>query len=210
LAILLAYLMDRQRPVQEDFWEAFEPVSDFQLTNQHGQPFGMRELRGKVWIADIIFTRCPGPCATMSRRMRELQDTLPADWPVALVSLTTDPDYDTPPVLADYARRFGAEPGRWVFLTGAKDEIRRLAVDGLRLAAMEKPAEDREAPNDLWIHSTLFVVVDKQGRLRGVFESMPRADREEPGEPVDADAWFGGIKLKLMERVKALVESEAR
>jgi len=131
----------------------------------------LAELRGHVWVADIIFTRCPGPCAKMTSRMKELQQALAADGNTKLVSLTTDPEFDTPAVLKTYGERFGADPARWTFLTGTKTQIAKLAIDSLKLTAIEKKPEDREASNDLFIHSTIFVLVDKQARLRAVFES---------------------------------------
>jgi cytochrome oxidase Cu insertion factor (SCO1/SenC/PrrC family) len=147
-------------------------VTDFTLTNQAGHAVTLADLRGKVWVADIIFTRCAGPCPPMTRRMRSLQDALPAGSPTRLVTLTTDPAFDTPPVMKAYGERFGADPARWLFLTGTKTEIARLAIDGLKLTAIEKKPEDRADPNDLFIHSTIFVVVDKQARLRGAFETV--------------------------------------
>ena len=84
-------------------------VADFSLTNQLGQTVSLAHLRGKVWVADIIFTRCPGPCATMTQRMSELQSALSPNQPVQFVSLTTDPGFDTPSVLKKYAERFKAQ-----------------------------------------------------------------------------------------------------
>ena len=161
-------------------------ISDFLLTNQTGQAVSLDDLQGQVWVADIIFTRCPGPCVYMSRRMQELQAAIPADLPVKLISLTTDPAYDTPGILQDYAQRFRADSNRWWFLTGLKSEVVRLAVDNLKLVMMDKDEAQRESPNDLFIHSTLLVVVDKQGQLRATFESLPRDLDEE--ESVDSAA----------------------
>lgn len=146
-------------------------VSNFTLTNQNGQVVSLADLRGKVWVADIIFTRCAGPCPQMTRQMAELQAALPAASPVELVTLTTDPEFDTPPVMKNYALRFGADLDRWMFLTGSKNEIANLAAGGLKLSAVEVKPEERTAPEDLFIHSTIFVVVDKQARLRGVFQT---------------------------------------
>jgi protein SCO1 len=146
-------------------------VGEFTLTNQAGAAVALADLRGRVWVADIIFTRCPGPCFRMSRQMKELQSELPSASRARLVSLTTDPDFDSPSVLTAYAGRFGADTNRWMFLTGTKREIGRLAVDGLKLSAVEKRPEDRESPEDLFVHSTIFVVVDRQARLRGVFQT---------------------------------------
>jgi protein SCO1/2 len=147
------------------------PIEDFTLTNQNGHAVSLADLRGRVWVADIIFTRCAGPCPIMTRQMKQLQDALPSRSRAKLVTLTTDPDFDTPSVLKTYAERFGADPGRWMFLTGTKPEIARLAVDSLKLSAVEKNPEGRASPQDLFVHSTIFVVVDQHARLRGVFET---------------------------------------
>jgi protein SCO1/2 len=104
--------------------------------------------------------------------MGELQQTLPREISDArYISLTTDPDYDTPPVLKAYARRLGADSSHWLFLTGKKEQIANLAIHSLKLTAVEKKPEERESPADLFVHSTIFVLVDRQARLRGVFET---------------------------------------
>jgi cytochrome oxidase Cu insertion factor (SCO1/SenC/PrrC family) len=146
-------------------------IADFSLTNQNGRAVSLADLRGQVWVADIIFTRCPGPCLKMTKQMKALQDALPPDSPTKLVTLTTDADFDTPPVLKAYAKRFEADPQRWMFLTGTKRGIANLAIDSLKLTAIEKKPEERESPQDLFVHSTIFVIADKRGQLRGVFET---------------------------------------
>jgi len=113
----------------------------------------------------------------MSRQMRELQDSLPST-NVRLVSLTTDPEYDSPAILQKYAERFGANPQRWLFLTGTKEQIAALAGDSLKLAAVEKTPQERQSPVDLFIHSTIFVIVDKSGRLRSIIQTA--GDDEAP------------------------------
>jgi protein SCO1/2 len=87
------------------------------------------------------------------------------------VTLTTDPDFDTPPVLKKYGERFGANSNRWTFLTGTKAEIAGLAGISLKLSAVPVKTEDRQNPADLFIHSTIFVIVDQHARLRGIFET---------------------------------------
>jgi len=146
-------------------------LPDFTLSNQDGRAFSLSDLRGQVWVADIIFTRCGGPCPTMTQRMSELQTVLSAKEPVKLLTLTTDPEYDRPEVLKRFGERFKANFDRWTFLTGSKEGIARVAVDGMKLAAMEKQPQQRENERDLFIHSELFVFLDKQGRLRGSVES---------------------------------------
>ena len=194
LTLLLAYVLTglQTRVNRRPPLPVIGAVNDFALTNQFGSAVSLADLRGELWIADIIFTRCPGPCLKMTRQMKELQDALPAASKTRLVTLTTDPDFDTPPVLAKYAERFNTDTNRWMFLTGTKKEISALGGGSLKLSAVEvKPAE-RKSENDLFIHSTIFVVVDKQARLRGVFETG--------GEGVD----WSVEKQKILAAVKQL------
>ncbi|HXT12210.1 MAG TPA: SCO family protein [Candidatus Angelobacter sp.] len=149
----------------------YAQVADFSLTNQDGGVVSLNDLQGRVWIADIIFTRCPGPCIRMTHQMKELQDALPKDDSTRLITLTTDPDYDTPAVLKRYAERNGADASRWLFLTGTKKQVNHLAVDSLKLSAVEKTPEERVTPEDLWVHSTIFVLVDKHGQLRAICQT---------------------------------------
>jgi len=156
------YLIDL-RPISQ--------LPDFALTNQDGRAFFLADMRGNVCVADIIFTSCAGPCPVMTRRMSELQTVFSPKTAVKLLTLTTNPDFDRPEVLKRYGERFKADFARWTFLTGSKEGIARVAVDGMKLTAIEKKPTDRETERDLFIHSTLFVFIDKQGRLRGTVES---------------------------------------
>ena len=151
--------------------EALFEVGNFTLTNQLGETFGLANLKGKVWVADIVFTSCAGPCPEMMRRMAEIQTAVPAEHPVRFVTLTTNPEFDTPEVFRRYGQRFGVQAGRWQLLTGSKKQIAAAAVDGLKLTALDKEVAKQENPNDLFIHSTIFVLVDRKGRAREVFES---------------------------------------
>ncbi len=154
----------------------FEPLpvlgetGAFALTNQLGQPISAETLRGSIWVGDLIFTRCPGPCLLMTRSLSAVQAGLPADAKVLLVSLTADPEHDTPEVLRGYGEGFEADPRRWHFLTGTKAELYRFALDDLKLAAEEIDPAQRENLNDLYVHSTRLVLVDGQGRVRGYFD----------------------------------------
>jgi protein SCO1/2 len=148
-------------------------VLPFSLTNQAGEGVDLGDLKGKVWVADIIFTRCPGPCPKMTGKMAELQKQFAGNPNLRFVTLTTDPEHDTPAVLKRYSERFGADPSQWLFLTGSKKEIRNLAQGSLKLGSEEKPAADQESVNDLFIHNTVFILVDRHGRLRGqAYESL--------------------------------------
>ncbi len=173
LTLLLAYLLTalQSRVPRSQPLPVIGAVNDFTLTNQFAAAVTLADLRGRVWIADIIFSRCPGPCLKMTRQLKELQDVLPATSKARLVTLTTDPDYDTPTILSRYSARFSTDTNRWMFLTGTKKEIGTLGSSGLKLTSVEVKPDERKSENDLFIHSTIFVVVDKQARLRGVFET---------------------------------------
>jgi protein SCO1/2 len=207
LAIGVAYVRERQRTPTTKL-PVIAQVADFTLTNQLDRPVRLADLRGQVWVADIIFSRCPGPCATMTQRMSELQAALPTNAPVKLISLTTDPEHDTPRALAAYAQRFGADSNRWHFLTGPKADLVKLAVNSLKLTVLDTEEAKRTSPNDLFIHSTIFVVVDKQGRLRAVFESLDNALSEEEvsaGASREHSTWEKTVKPRLLETVNTLL-----
>jgi protein SCO1/2 len=146
-------------------------VADFTLTNQDERVTTLNDLTNRVWVADIIFTRCAGACPVMTRQMKQLQEALPDSSPARLISLTTDPDYDSPLILQRYAQHYGANSDRWLFLTGTKTQLAGLAATSLKLGAAPVALADQKSPVDLFIHSTIFVAVDKHARLRGIFET---------------------------------------
>jgi protein SCO1/2 len=141
---------------------SYNAIPAFTLTAQTGAEFDSREaLAGKVWVADFIFTNCQGPCPRMSAYMQRIQDRV-KDLPnVRLVSFTVDPDRDTPEVLAEYGRRFNADPERWYFLTGPKDTLQKLNRDAFLLGDINPSLE----------HSTRFVLVDREGVVRGYYST---------------------------------------
>lgn len=144
----------------------------FTLTAHTGEPFGRDDLAGRAWVVNFIFTRCQGPCPMMTSRMAELQRTL-ADTPawrdgrIGLLSVSVDPDHDTPEVLARYAGWAHAAP-QWVFLTGSRDAVWRLIVEGFKLPVGEAP-DDPQMPI---FHSQKFVLVDSAGRVRGLYDGL--------------------------------------
>jgi len=139
-------------------------VSDFTLTDRSGRTVSKKDLQGQFWIADFIFTRCSGPCPLLTNRMALLQKELPKE--VRLVSITVDPEYDTPNVLSWYAERYGADRERWLFLTGQKKEVYSLIRQGFHIGVEESGSAD---PGNAFIHSTLFALVDPQGVIRAIY-----------------------------------------
>jgi protein SCO1 len=168
-------------------------VADFTLTNQDGQVTTLADLTNHVWVADIIFTRCAGQCPRMTTQMKSLQDLLPKDSTAKLVTLTTDPDYDTPAVLKRYGERYGADFHRWMFLTGTKEQIGLLGANSLKLSAQPVKPQDQKSAADLFIHATVFVLVDKHAQLRGFFETA--------GDNVD---WVNGVRPSLLRAIRQI------
>ena len=147
----------RQRTVS-----SYGSVPEFTLVNQDGKNFGSADLRGKIWIADFVYSTCPGPCPMISSRMSELQEPLKKT-DVHLVSFSVDPVKDTPHVLRGYADKLQAEPGRWDFLTGPQSTIYNLSRDGFKLAV----GEEKGVP----VHSTRMILVDRHGAIRGYYDA---------------------------------------
>jgi protein SCO1/2 len=146
-------------------------LPDFTLVDQDAEEFGSDELRGSVWIADFVFTRCPDMCPMLTSVMARVQRQLakdPALEGVRLVSISVDPEHDTPARLTDYAEKHGADRGRWAFLTGPRQEIWLLSRDGFRLPVGEAPGS-ADAPI---FHSDKFVLADREGRIRGYYDAL--------------------------------------
>jgi protein SCO1/2 len=197
--ILLSWLLFMQlqhaaqrQNTQKQKLPVMRQVADFTLTNQNGQVVTLADLRGKVWLADIIFTTCPGPCRQMTREMKDILDALPAGSEPRLVSLTTFPQMDTPTILKTYGEKFGADFNRWSFLTGTKAEIAQLATNSLGLVAAPKDPAAQESPYDLFIHSTYFVLMDRQSRMRAVYQTV--------GDGID----FNDVKKQILADVADL------
>jgi protein SCO1/2 len=140
------------------------PLPDFSLTERSGQPLRLADLAGKVWVADFFYTTCPGPCPMLSSRLSDVQKALGEEPGARLVSISVDPEKDTPDVLKIYAERFKASE-RWFFCTGPKDAIYSLARDGFKLPIADAPAE-----GGMIAHSTRLVLVDQTGHVRGFYE----------------------------------------
>ena len=124
----------------------------------------MADLRGKVWIANFIYTHCTDTCPLQSAQMARLQEELKTEPDFRLVSITVDPEQDTPETLTEYATRFGADRERWLFLTGAKRALYALAVEGFRLSVAD--------PEEL----------DQDPRNKRAPSSRPQARQEDPFE----------------------------
>jgi len=164
--------------------DVFGNVTDFSLIERSGRQVGLLDLAGKVWITNFIYTHCPDTCPLQTAQMAKLQADFAEEKALRLVSITVDPERDTVLVLSQYAKRYGADPERWLFLTGEKKTIYRLALESFRLSVVD-PAEGVKSwlfgpipvlahhgeMGKQFIHSSRFVLVDRQARIRGYYQS---------------------------------------
>ena len=172
-------------------------VPEFAFVDQDGQPFTQADVDGKIRIVDFFFTRCTTICPRMGAQMQQLQLRLddPAYDDVLFLSHTVDPEHDTPEVLKEYAGRLEADPKRWKFLTGAKADIYLHGADGYFLASRE----DVMAP-DGCLHSEMFVLVDREGHIRGYYDGT---------KTEEVDELLSDLKMLLKEE-KVRAKQQAR
>lgn len=164
----LAYvsLKSTRPPALPSNLEKIAKVPGFQLTDQTGKSIALEDLKGKIWAANFIFTRCKGPCPITVLRMQELNTKLKkARGNVELVTFTVDPEYDTPEILKAFSEPLGADPASWKFLTGTPDAIQKIVVTGL-LQPLAKEPDGTPA------HSSRIVLVDREGWLRGYQDGL--------------------------------------
>ena len=147
-------------------------LPDFQLIDQRGQPFTRGSMRGRVWVADFVFLGCSEVCPRLTERMKALGEQ--ARGRANLVTFSVDPENDTPERLAEYARAYGADPGRWTFVTGPSEELERTVVKGFKIAMGRDAAPAAEGKSAMVqiFHGEHFVLVDREGRIRGYYDSQ--------------------------------------
>jgi protein SCO1/2 len=132
------------------------------MTDSQGHRFDSKALLGKVWIADVIYTHCPAECPRMTSEMHRVEQQLTNQDDVRLVSISIDPQRDTPPVLNDFAQRFGGPSKQWIFLTGSPATVHLIAYQTFHVGDVLGKIE----------HSTKFVLVDKRGYIRGYYSAF--------------------------------------
>jgi protein SCO1/2/putative membrane protein len=155
------------RPAGENLPAGAFPLGDFRLVERSNRVVTQVDLRGRVWVVSFIFTRCPLSCPRISSVMKGLARRL-SDSNVVLASISVDPEFDTPAVLSEYARRFGASPDRWLFLTGSKPGIHELVQSRFKLGLQEASAADKAAGSEAIMHSDRIALVD-DGQVVGFF-----------------------------------------
>ena len=137
------------------------PVEDFTFINQEGESFGLKDLKGKVWVANFIFTNCETVCLPMTANMVQLQNLLKEEhYRCRACFLLVDPEVDTPDALKKFGEHFSADFDNYNFLTGYDQEfIEEFARENFK-ELVDKPEND-----DQVIHGTRFYLVDQEGRI---------------------------------------------
>lgn len=152
----------------------FNAVPDFTLTDRNGAPVKLGDLKGKVWLADFIYTTCPDSCPMLTNRLADWQKDILAAGDVRLVSFSVDPEHDTPEVLQGYAKRFQASD-RWLFLTGDKTQVAKIAHEGFMLGYVPDGPTPGSSPTIS--HSTKIALVDKNGVVRAYYDGLGADER---------------------------------
>jgi protein SCO1/2 len=149
-------------------------VPDFSLTSQTGRKITLADLMGKIWVADTFYTTCPGPCPMMSSRMSTVAKETAYLGNVRIVSLSVDPEHDTPAVLLAYAQRYHANPDRWFFLTGPRLDLNHVSLDGLHLSVVDGTLD----------HNVKFALVDAHALVRGYYNPFDHKDMTQLGADI--------------------------
>lgn len=153
-----------------------QEIPEFALIDQDGNPFGSAELEGTIYVVNFFFSSCPSICPQLMTAMADLQDLVQQSGnDIHLVSITVDPENDTPEVLRAYGEEYGADFERWHLLTGDRDDIVALVVGGFKTAVGERTELEDPSVYDI-THSAKLILVDGQGRQRG-----PYFDADEEG-----------------------------
>lgn len=173
----------------------YASVLPFSLTERSGRTITNADLRGKIWVANFVYTTCPGPCPLVTAGVAKVQEATKEDPNVRLVTFSVDPQNDTPAVLAAYAQKFHADPDRWLFLTGPEKPVYNLIQNGFYQAVQDNRGQPLEPGQFTVTHSTKLVLVDGEGTMRGFYDG------------VGADA--SDQRAKLLQDIKALEKEES-
>lgn len=199
LALLVAGCLPPPKPTQPEDVDPKYPVGPFSLTERSGKPVTDKDLRGHVWIASFIFTRCNGPCPAVTSTVARLQDELKGERGVKFVTFTVDPKRDDLSALKAYADSRRADPEKWLFLTGDEETVHTV----LREQFMQSVGRNEGSgvkEGDEFSHSTRLTVVDRDGLIRGFYPGLPDERDADPKGSFEA-----GLK-RLRARVAELVK----
>ena len=145
-------------------------IADFEFTERSGENVSKKDLLGQPWVVGFVFTRCAGPCPRVTGQMKKLVDDM-GEAKFRLVTMTVDPDYDTPEVLTRYATFFDAPQEKWLFLTGEKEKLYRYVGESFKMPVKEMEGEDRKPGYEV-LHTTNLLLVDAKGVVQGKYNAL--------------------------------------
>lgn len=185
----------QESPAVQDSKEDLDlgPLPDFSLVDSDSQAVSNKDLEGNFWVASFVFTQCNTVCPQVSGTMARLQQELIDQDDVRLVSISVDPQHDTPSVLKEYAGRFGADAKRWLFLTGDKERVHRLVIKGFLQGLQESKVPDEKTGQTI-THSPRLILLDRRGHIRGLFSGLAVDEKGEAADDVP----------KLLSRIQQL------
>jgi cytochrome oxidase Cu insertion factor (SCO1/SenC/PrrC family) len=175
------------------------PVGPFSLTERSGKTVTHEDLRGQVWVASFVFTRCTGPCPTVAETVRKLHVELKDEPKIKFVTFTVDPARDDLSALREYADQRQADPERWLFLTGDEKTVREVVVGQFKQGLTRQDGADVK-PGDEFDHSTRLLLVDAGGVVRGYYPGL--YDPEVHGSPAAFAADLDRLKARARELAK--------
>lgn len=172
---LPTYLPDRVDSTQVGGkWQRDTVFHQIQLPpvqSQSGRTIASRDLADGLYVATFFYTTCPGACSQVMSQLQRVQEKFRREPRVRLASFTLDPAHDTPAVLERYAEQYGAIAGKWIFLTGDKNALYRLATEEFRLPTPQGVPPGLE-------HSQQLLLVDRAGHLRGRYDGTSSKEIE--------------------------------
>ena len=172
--LIISFFFKDSQPVKE--LPEIGNVPQFEFTNSDGNIVTLDNLKGKVWVADFIFTTCTMACPMMTGNMNIVHKKFKKNDNVRLVSISVYPEYDTPEVLKNYASQYDADTEKWLFLTGKEDAVKDIIRDGFKIGDYE----------DIIFHSEKFALVDKKGIIRAYYNGMKSEDMKQLKKDINA------------------------
>ena len=172
--LIISFFFKDSQPVKE--LPEIGNVPQFEFTNSDGNTVTLDNLKGKVWVADFIFTTCTMACPMMTGNMNIVHKKFKKNDNVRLVSISVYPEYDTPEVLKNYASQYDADTEKWLFLTGKEDAVKDIIRDGFKIGDYE----------DIIFHSEKFALVDKKGIIRAYYNGMKSEDMKQLKKDINA------------------------
>ena len=171
--LIISFFFKNSQPVKD--LPEIGNVPQFEFTNSDGNIVTLDNLKGKVWVADFIFTTCTMACPMMTGNMNIVHKKFKKNDNVRLVSISVYPEFDTPEVLKNYASQYDADTEKWLFLTGKEDAVKDIIRDGFKIGDYE----------DIIFHSEKFALVDKKGIIRAYYNGMKSEDMKQLKKDID-------------------------